>query len=194
MANRNKIKLFVTGRHLEITREVRNYVEEKIGKLTKYMDIVNEAHVVITHEKYRYLAEITILAANGMSFSAKEETGDLLLSIDNTFEVLKRQVKKQKGKKFVAKRHRASSRNMKENLALEEENEDETTPVIDMGKKPEIIHTRKFAPKPMSVEEASDQMFLNNDNFIVFLNSQTNGVNVLYRRTDGNLGLIEPDF
>jgi putative sigma-54 modulation protein len=184
------VKLFLTGRHLDVTDHLRKYVDEKINKITRFFDRVNEAHVVLTQEKYRYLAEITIVAANGMSFSGSAETGDLLLSIDNTLEVLKRQVRKKKEKKFESKRHRGAEK-IKAEISQREESEPYAA---EFEEQPRIIKTDEYATKPMSIDEAAMQLKLGQENFIVFLNSQTNGVNVLYRLDDGNFGLIEPEF
>jgi len=186
----NEIKLLITGRHLDVGDHVRDYIEEKINKLKRYFEIVNEAHVVLTHEKYRYLAEITLVATNGMSFSASDETNDLILSIDNAFEVLKRQVRKKKEKKYDSKRHRGAERGIEVH-----ESEDMNLMPADGGDEPRIIRTREYDTKPMTLDEAALQMKSGkNKKILVFMNSITDRVNVLYSRDDGNFGLIEPDF
>ena len=98
--------------------------------------------------------------------------------------------KKKKGKRYDSKRQRGTENFPDNNIPAESDEKS----YMELLEEPRIIRTREFATKPMSVDEAAMQLRLNNDNFLVFMNSYSNNVNVLYRRNDGNFGLIEPEF
>jgi len=141
--------------------------------------------VTLSVEKNRQIVEVT-LQANRALIRAEEETDDMYTSIDKVVDKLERQILKYKEKLYQKPYPNAE----KKELVYEEVGAEEgkSTEVIN------IVKTKRFAIKPMSIEEAAMQMDLLGHSFFVFANDNTNKVNVLYKRKDGNFGLIEPEF
>jgi putative sigma-54 modulation protein len=184
------MQINITGRHLEITNALREYVTTKIEKLGKYLHIV-EAHIILSVEKYRHTAEVT-LQAKRTKIHGQEETGDMYQAIDSVIDKIEKQIKKRKGK-ITSHKSKKPPKNLgkvAQSISESVQFESEEEPTFS----PRVIRTEKFAVKPMSLEEATLQMGLSQDGFLVFLNHETNQINVLYRRNDGNYGLIEPTF
>ncbi len=172
------MNIIVTGRHLEITPALRDYAEKKIKRFDRYMSNISEAIVTLSVEKYRHKVEV-LLKANGVLIQAEGITGEVYSSIDEVVEKLERQIKKYK-EKLVS--HRKS-----EGKAGTTETETATT--AEVGR---IIKNKRFELKPMNPDEAAMQMDLLDKNFFVFTNDNSGDINVIYRRRDGNFGLIEP--
>lgn len=170
----------VTFRHMEPTESLRNYAEEKISKLNKYLDFPLEAHIVLTVEKFRHIADVT-LSLNGTRIKGVEETEDMYSAIDLVMDKIETQVKRHLSK---IRRHRPE--NLKEGeVGIQEE------ATIAPQEQP-TIEVEKLDAKPMDPEEAAMQLGISQQDFLVFRNSRSREVNVIYRRRDGNLGLIEP--
>ncbi len=174
------MQLSVKGRNLEITDALRQYAEEKLGRLTKYLEQIVSASVVLSVEKHRHLAEVT-LRVRELTIRAEESTGDLYSSIDLVAEKLERQILRYK-ERIVGHGARATVRETRE-AEGEARTEDG----------PRVVKTKRFAVKPTGIAEAVMQMDLLGHSFYVFRNARTEEVNVLYRRRDGNYGLIEPE-
>ncbi len=172
------MNIIVNGRHLEVTPALRSYSEEKIRKFAKFLPEGSEAIVTLSVEKYRHKAEV-LLKTNGVLIQAESVTGEIYSSIDEVSEKLDRQVKKFKEKQSAHRKGAAKP-------AGPEENE---PPVHETGK---IIKNKRFDLKPMNPDEAAEQMELLDKDFFVFMNDKSNLINVIYRRKDGNFGLIEP--
>jgi putative sigma-54 modulation protein len=171
----------VTFRHLESTDALRDYAREKVSRIKKYVGTPADVAVVLSLEKHRHQAEIT-LNTNGITVNAKDVTEDMYAAIDLAVDKLERQVKKHKEK---IKDHKPGERTARYNIVSSE-------PALPaQGER--IIKTESIFIKPMSVDEAIMQMDVMNNDFLVFTNAQTQKVNVLYRRRDGYLGLIEPE-
>ncbi len=169
------MNIIITGRHLDLTNNLKNYVEEKIKKFKKYLNNITDATVTLSVEKYRHKAEV-LLNANGFKIQAESITGEMYSSIDEVVEKLERQVKKHK-EKWVSHR----------------KGEEKTSPPAGTPESsPVIIKKKSFDIKPMTPEEAAMQIELLDKHFFVFTNASSGDVNVLYKRKDGNLGLIEP--
>ncbi len=179
------MRISVTFRHLDPNEEVREYVKEKIGRIRKYLEQPLEAQVILTVEKFRNIADVT-LWVNGYAINSQEETGDMFSSIDMVVAKLERQIKKYKDKIQRFKPNAGvQTQKLRMNVISSESLEEE------MG--PRIVKTKRFFIKPMSLEEAVLQLELMNDSFLVYTDAQTKNVNVLYRRRDGDYGLIEPE-
>ena len=174
------MNIIINGRQLEITSALRNYTESKVKKFEKYLSSITEATVTLSVEKYRHKAEV-LLKANGVMIQAEGVTGEIYSSIDEVVEKLERQIKKYK-EKLIS--HRKENRIAVETPSLPVETE--TTPEI------RIIKRKRFAMKPMTPEEAAMQMELLDKNFFVFTNADSGIINVIYKRNDGDFGLIEP--
>ena len=179
------MKFMVRGKNIEVTDALKNYVEEKVGKVEKYFDddTVIEAQVSLEVEKNRHIVEVTAFV-DGLILRGEEVTGDMYASIDGVIEKLLRQIRKYKTK--IQRKLRKEKKEYKKDVikSRKENGEDES----------EIVKTKRFAMKPMPVEEAVMQMDLLDHDFFVFSNADTNEVNVVYKRNDGNYGLIEPTF
>jgi putative sigma-54 modulation protein len=171
------MNIIVNGRHLEITQNLRSYAEDKVGKFDRYISNITEAVITLSIEKYRHKAEV-LLKVNGLMIQAEGVTGEIYSAIDEVIEKLERQVEKYKGK--------LTNRRKGEGKAQAEES---AAPASETGR---IIKIKQFEVKPMNPEEASMQMELLDKNFFVFTNEQTGEINVIYKRNDGNYGLIEP--
>jgi len=179
------MKIIIKGRHIEITEALRNYLEKKLNKIEKHFDNVMEAKVALSIEKQRQIVEVTLQASKAI-IRVEVETGDMYASIDKAADRLERKIQKYK-EKYLIKPHPGTEKKeaAKKNSILQEKIPEDHL---------KIVRTKRFAVKPMSVEEAAMQMDLLGHNFFVFANGQTNIVNVIYKRRDGNLGLIEPEF
>jgi putative sigma-54 modulation protein len=160
---------------MDLTKNLKEYAEEKIGKFNKYLNNISEANVTFSVEKHRHKAEV-LLKVNGSHIQAESITGEMYSSIDEVAEKLARQVKKHKEK--IAS-HRKGKEKEDASLLVEE-----TVPTI--------IKNKSYNIKPMSIEEAAMQMDLTDKSFFVFTNASSGNINVLYERSDGNFGLIEP--
>lgn len=172
------MRILVTGRHVELTPALKAYAEEKISKFDRYLPNITEARITITLEKNVHKVEV-LLNANGFIIPAEGATGEVYSAVDQVVEKLDQQVKKYKGK-LTSKRKgegRASS------------GPGSAAPADEGGR---IIKARRFDLKPMSPEEASLQLEMMDKNFFIFNNAISGDINVIYKRTDGNYGLIEP--
>ena len=135
--------------------------------------------MVLKIEKFRHIAEIT-LNGNGFTINAEEKTGDLYSAIDNVMAKVERQIKKYREK---IKTNREKNKSLKLSILS-------SSPDLEENK-PKIIKTKNIFVKPMSVEEALEQLSVLKNDFILFTNSETDEVNVIYKRKDGNFGLLE---
>lgn len=171
----------ITGRNIEVTAGLKAAVEEKIGKLERYFNQDTEVMITLSVAKDRQKIEVTI-PVKGHIIRAEQESNDMYVSIDLVEEIIERQLKKYKNK-IVDKKQAAMSFS---DLFIQEEYEADDEVRIEKVK--------KFAMKPMDPEEACVQMELLGHNFYVFLNSDTEQVNVVYKRKGNTYGLIEPEF
>lgn len=170
----------ITGRNLPLTDALKDIVQKKMGKLEKYFNPETEIHVTLSVQKNIHTIEVTI-PANGRILRGEVSTEDMYLAIDSVIEKIERQIIKHKTK-------------------LEKKNHGETlrfSNIPDYGEsdnESKIVKTKRFAIKPMDAEEAVLQMDLLGHSFFVFRDASTDEVNVVYKRRDGNYGLIEPEF
>ncbi|BCB96958.1 ribosomal subunit interface protein [Dissulfurispira thermophila] len=171
------MNIIVNGRHLEITPALRSYAEEKIGRFEKYISNISEAIVTLGVEKYRHKAEV-LLKVNGVMIQAESVTGEVYSAIDEVVEKLEKQVLKHKEKIHAYRKGEKKTHTQ--------------TIAVASSEKGRIIKNKRFDMKPMSPEEAVDQMELLDKDFFVFSNDVSGAINVVYRRKDGNYGLIEP--
>lgn len=176
----------VRGKNIEITPALRDYVSKRVGKITKYFDgaSMGEITAILTVNKSRHSVEVTV-PINGILLRGEEVTTDMYASIDLVIEKLEKQIEKYKTK-LTRKLKSGSFRTdlIPARVAAPEASEDEFN----------IVKTKRFAVKPMAPDEAIMQMNLINHDFFVFTNADTEDVNVVYRRKDGQYGLIEPEF
>lgn len=181
------MQISITGRHVDLSDSLRAHVEKRLEGLQRYFDGVIRAHVVFCVEKSRHVAEITI-QANNVTLHAEDETADLYASIDGAADKIEKQLKRHKDR---LRSHRTRSNRRSENLNLAIEILD-SEDMAALSPTPRVIRSKRLAVKPMGIDEATLQMDLFNKDFIVFLNARSGRLNVLYRRSDGTYGLIEP--
>ena len=188
------MELSVNGRNMEITTRLRNYVEKKTGKLDRYMPNLAEVHVDLSETNARnaverQVAQITIRDNRGTILRAEERSNDMFASIDAVVDKLYRQISRYRGKR--RRKWRGGNGNSTEELLMGEPLPLEEAEESD---EPAIVRTKQFPMRPMSPEEALDQIELLGHDFFVFYNIDEQAVNVLYRRRDNNYGLLQPDM
>jgi putative sigma-54 modulation protein len=180
------MRLQVKGRNLEVSEQIRTYAEEKLGKLDRLVNDPTRVELELAVEKNpsihdNHVAEATVWT-KGPVLRAREASSDMKASIDQLVSKLERQVKRYREKRRVSPRRHARDGGVAAEAAPVEVEEDETT----------IVKTKQFAVTPMSPEEAVLQLELVGHDFFVFRNAETETINVVYRRRDGDYGLIEP--
>ena len=173
------MRYIISGKNIDVTEGLKDAIYEKIGKLERYFTEDTEVHVTFSVEKERQKIEVTIPMKGNII--REEESTDMYVSIDLVEEIIERQLRKYKNK--IVERKQAGHSLSK--AFAEEEIEDEESI--------EIIRSKRFAIKPMDPEEACVQMELLGHDFYVFRNSETDEVNVVYRRKKNSYGLIEPE-
>jgi putative sigma-54 modulation protein len=172
----------ITARNIEITDAIRSYAEKKVAKLEKYFDHITEANVLLEVQKNLHIVEV-LITAKGVFMKGLEKSEDLYASIDLAVDKIEKQLvkykEKLKNKKLMEKEFKAP---LKLNvLDVESFDSDE----------PRVVVSKDMPVKPRDVEEAVMQMDLLNKTFFVFRNAETSELSVVYRRDDGNIGLID---
>ncbi|MCM1466721.1 MAG: ribosome-associated translation inhibitor RaiA [Alistipes sp.] len=175
------MRFVITGRNIEVTDGLRAAVEDKLGKLDRFFMADTEVIVTLSVEKERQKIEVTI-PVKGNIIRSEQVSNDMYVSIDLVEEIIERQLKKYKHKIIDQKQNQAA-------FAREFVEKD-----FDDEAEVQIIRTKKFGVKPMDPEEACVQMELLGHNFFVFFNSETEEINVVYKRKGNTYGLIEPEF
>jgi putative sigma-54 modulation protein len=180
----------VTFRNAEGDNWHKEYVDERLKKLKKYIDNPAEARVVLWVEKFRHFAEIN-LTANGLNVNAKEEEKEMHLAIDAAIEKIERQLKKHREK--IREHKGAGSRegiDVEAELSADILETDEASAAADM----QVVETRQMILKPMTLDDALFEIGTTRNRFIIYRDVNTNNVNVLYRRDDGKYALIETNY
>lgn len=179
--------LTITGKNMEISDRVREYVEKKAGKLDRYLSAIDDASLELTRESAkspedRHIAQLTV-RTRGTILRAEERAADVFTAFDAVLDKMYRQIMRYKT------RRRGRGRVQEEELMPPppiEEYEEELPR--------QIVRTKRFVVLPMDEEEAAEQMELLGHDFFLFLNPETGELNIIYRRRDGNYGLIEPEL
>jgi putative sigma-54 modulation protein len=177
------MKFKITGKNVDVTDALKERVSKKLGKLEKFFNPQTEAQVTMSIQKNRHILEVTI-PFGGMTLRAEVAGDDMYACIDKAEDILERQIRKYKTK--LAKRLHSG--------AFEQPDAFRADTFVEEETEFRVVRTKKFAVKPMPVEEAILQMNLLGHEFYMFSNAETNQVNVVYKRKDGNYGLIEPEF
>ena len=176
------MNLIISGKNLDITEGLKAAVEEKIGKLERYFTDSTEVFITLSVEKGRQQKIEVTMPMQGNIVRAEQASSDMYVSIDLVEEIISRQLRKYKNK-LIEKKQAAI--NFNKEFIDEEVVEEEQI---------QIIRSKKFAMKPMDPEEACVQMELLGHSFFVFRNSDTEEVNVVYKRKDNTYGIIEPEY
>jgi putative sigma-54 modulation protein len=178
------MQVAVTFRHMKTHEGVKAYVKEKVEKLQKYIENPREVHVVLAVEKFRHIAEITVVG-NGGVFNSQGRDNDLYAAIDQMVDKLERQVREGR-KKVRQKRAGASSPKapLQGRGKAGEESEEE-----DLSS---LVQRRRRVAKPMSLEEALSQLAVSKRDLLVFVNSDSGQMNVVCRAKNGGYEWVEP--
>jgi putative sigma-54 modulation protein len=174
------MRIEYTGRHAAVPDEVRGLAERKLGKVAKLLPGITDVHIVIAADKHRQIAEVSLHSPH-LTLTAARESGDIATALATAIDTLARQAQRHVGKL------RARKRNGKDRAGA-------VAPagVASQERTPRVIRSRRFVAKPMTVEEAALEMGASDVGFLVFRDAATERFSVLYKRKDGNLGLIEP--
>ncbi len=173
--------MIITGKNVELTQALKSYVEKKVKRLEKYLEEPITVQVVLSSEKFRRIADVTISSKEGV-FHGSEESHDMYTSIDKVVDTMEITLRRRKEKIKDGKYRGARPGSGQEFIETPE------APPAE----PEIIE-EKVDSKPMSVEEAALQLESFGGSFLAFINAATGRMNVIYRRRDGNFGLIVPE-
>jgi putative sigma-54 modulation protein len=178
------MRLELTGRHVEITPSIRSLVDRKLAKLTRVLnDSVVSAQVVLTREKYRHVTEMSVHMRGDHVLAGKTAGATWTDSVGRAIEKIEQQAQKVKGKWEARKR-----RTMPSPVAPVPPDAAAAADVL-----PRVVRASRYHVKPMSVDDAARAVEGGRDGFLIFRNSGTGAINVLYRRKDGDFGLIEPE-
>jgi putative sigma-54 modulation protein len=174
------MKIEFTGRQTEIPDELRRLAERKLQKVGKLLPAVTRAHVILALDKHRQVAEVSVHSRH-MDLAAVEVSSNPRLSVAGAIDKLLRQAQRQQAKR----RERKGAATPRRALPPAAERD-------SAAAAPRVVRSRRAAVKPMTVDEAALEMEARADGVLVFRDAATERVNVLFRRRDGNLGLIEP--
>ncbi len=178
------MRIEFTGRRSEVGPELRALAERKLRKLEKVLHGISDVHVVLGSDRHRQKAEVSVRSRH-LTLTAADESTDAGACLATVIEKLTRQAQRQMGKRIQRKRRAPARATALWNGVLR--------PAADRAAGPRVIRSRRFVAKPMTVDEAVLEVGGSDDGLVVFRNASTERVNVLYRRRDGNLGLIEPE-
>jgi len=175
----------IAKNNVEVSETLEAYVEKKIGKLSRYLPTIVEGKVEISHEgaklpEQRFTVQVT-LDSKGVLIRAQEKSKDIRTAVDKIVEVLSKRIERYKGKLYDKGRGVSFAR---QGAAIEAEE-------IEAPKR--VVKSKRFLVKPMPVDEAIRQMELLGHDFFLFIDADTERLNLLYRRADGDYGLIEPE-
>jgi putative sigma-54 modulation protein len=184
------MRIVIKSKNLELTDALSDYVEKKVGKADRFLPNVDEAQVDLNMQdtksaEDRHVAQITLRGSNGLILRAEERSADLHSSIDAAVNKISRQAKRYKGKHW-----RSHNRRRPEPMTTMAEPLDESE-LEDMD---DVVRIKRFRTRPMTVDEAIDQMELLGHDFFIFYNVDTSGFSVVYRRRDQGYGLLLPEL
>jgi len=175
----------ITARHVEVPAKLKSYIESRVEKLDKFLDGITDVHVTLSSEKYRQIAELNVHGRGNVYLSATEASEDLKSSVSQAIDKIEGQAKKHRAKKIDKKRRRPTR-------VAGEGTFNVIAGEVSAGAT-QIIESRRFVIKPLTVEEAVLEIEEESAEFLVFRNATNSRTNILYRRPDGNFGLIDPE-
>lgn len=183
MSDTASVRIVVKGKNIDVTPALREYAEKRVNKLSRFFQNREDVQVdvVLSVERDMQIAEITY-HLGGLFMRGESSSNDMYASIDEASDRISRQVRKYKDR----------IRSVTNDSLRFQVPDNGAIPSVDEEEAPEIVRTKRFAIKPMDIDEAVMQMELLGHDFFVFANAQTEEVNVLYKRKDGRYGLIEP--
>lgn len=182
------MEIVIHGRNVDITPRLQSYVERKVDRLDRYMPNIAEVRVDLAEEKANrmgktQIAQITVRHMRGPILRAEERTSDLFAAVDAVVDKMYRQIERYKGKRRRRSDNGEEFAGFETAVQLDDEE-------FELGM---VIRRKTFSVEPMHEEEAIEQMEMLGHDFYAFVNASSGVVNILYRRRDGNYGLLEPD-
>jgi putative sigma-54 modulation protein len=181
------MRLDITGRHVEISAPLRQLIQKRLAKLDRLLnDNAVSGQVILTKEKYRHRTEIIVHARGDHMLRGLGEGNAWPISIRGAVEKIEQQAQTLKGK-WRERKRRGSPRQVEAGVAAGEAG----GAAANASRR--VVRATRYAVKPMSVDDAVLRVDSGPETFVVFRNADTDAVNILYRRADGNYGLIEPD-
>jgi len=186
------MEISINTRNVELTPRLRNLVERKTGRLVRYMNDLTDVRVDLSSQntrsaQQRQVAQVTIRDSRGTILRAEERDSDMFAAIDSVIDKLYRQIKRYRDKRIKNRRGAPIANDvLLEPLPFDED--------ISMDDEPVIVRRKRFTLLPMGSEEAIEQMELLGHSFFVFFDVEEEAVNVIYKRHDGNYGLLLPEF
>ncbi len=186
-----EMELQITVKNIELLPTARSYIERKLGKLNRHLSNITESKVEVSEEKtkspqQRYLVRATV-ASSGAVFHGEERAEDPLIATDRVADVLIRQLEHHKGKRYEKGRGTSLAR------VVSGQEPVITSPTAEEPEK-KVVKTKRFLMRPMTQAEAIDEMEVLGHDFFLFLDAEAKTLKLLYRRKDGNFGLIEPEI
>jgi len=180
------MQIIVTTKNVELSDWLKSYVEKKVGKLDHYLPTIDEARVELSVQKTKSVGDSQVvqltLRANGTTLRSEERSADLQASVDAVMDKITRQIERYKGKHY---RSKARSQAAQPEPLLEAEE-----PAAEV----ELVRTKRFRTRPMTVEEAIEQMELLGHDFFAFYDATDSRFSVVYRRRGGGYGLLQPEL
>lgn len=183
------MQVSVTFRHMDTSDALKSFAADKVARIEKYIHMPTDAHVVLSVEKHQHRAEINVIA-NGVRVRGEVSSADMYGSIDGAAQKIERQLKRYRDK--LASHKARDGVSAKVRLSYVEQPEEESVEALPVDTQHNVVEAKELDAHPLSVEEAIMKMDLLHNDFFVFMNVKTNEMNVLYRRKEGNFGLIEP--
>ena len=182
------MELSIHTNGMKLSQRLETYVEKKTEKLDRYMPGLQNINVELSQRKAknagdRRVAQLTIRDRKGAILRAEEKNDTIYGAIDSVVNKMYRQIKRHRGR--IKDHRRGGSNELVEAIPPD-------LLVLDDVPTPRIVRRKQFSIQPMSENEALDQMILLDHDFFVFNNREDNSVNVLYRRKDGNVGILQP--
>jgi putative sigma-54 modulation protein len=197
----------VTGRHVSVTEAMKEYCRRRLAGLHLDYPKIIEVQIILDVQKYRHTAEVVLHCSNHITLEASSESDDMYVSVDEVVDKIARQMRKYKTRLMRQHRPRKHAIRHLEETVLRWEWADagEEAPQTEFGARnqteaetvpsePSVVQSEKYPVKPMFIDEAVLQIEMSAKQFLVFLNAKTERVNVIYRRKNGDFGLIEPTF
>jgi putative sigma-54 modulation protein len=197
----------VTGRHVSVTDAMKEYCRRRLASLHLDYPKIIEIQIILDVQKYRHTAEVILHCSNHITLEATAVCDDMYVSVDEVVTKIGQQMRKYKTRLMRQHRPRKNTvRHLEEKVLrwewVEVSPEEEVTVTVSeveseaasQQREPSLIHTEKYPVKPMYIDEAVLQIEMSAKQFLVFLNAKTERVNVIYRRKNGDFGLIEPTF
>jgi putative sigma-54 modulation protein len=186
------MQISFTGKQFEVTEALRRYAERKLQKFEKQLRRATSAHIVQSTERNWHNVHIT-MTADGAAFRGEGRSDNMYNSIDLAIAKLETQIKHRKGK-IIDRAHGRTPEGRAPEAAVAPEAPAAAEVEGDEGTLPRQVRSRRVQLTPMSVDEAIDEMELLGQQFFMFANGDTGQINVVYKRDEGNYGLVEPDF